>query len=156
MNRSSTTQEILNTFFTKEVENLSPVDYNHFISVAEKDEDSVFPSLPVGTVIVAAGTNVEDAELLIIRTPDNIYYIVDEHVEDIIEFSETPEVDLKTPIGELYEISHYDDNKSKYHFTSYTSYTGLILHHLTEETDVYMGSIEPLTEEYVKSTIYSN
>ena len=154
MNR--TTQDILNTFFTQEVKNLSPVDYNHFISVAEKDEDSVFPSLPVGTVIVAAGSNGQDAELLIVRTPDNIYHIVDEQVEDLIEFSKTPEVDLKTPVGELYEISHYDDNKSKYHFTSYTSYTGLILHHLTEETDVYMGSIEPLTEEYVKQTIYSN
>ena len=103
MNR--TTQDILNTFFTQEVKNLSPVDYNHFISVAEKDEDSVFPSLPVGTVIVAAGSNGQDAELLIVRTPDNIYHIVDEQVEDLIEFSKTPEVDLKTPVGELYEYA---------------------------------------------------
>ena len=150
------TQDILNTFFTQEVENLSPVDYNHFISVAEKDEDSVFPSLPAGTVIVAAGSNGQDAELLIVRTPDNIYHIVDEQDEDIIEFSETPEVDPKTPVGELYEITHYDEYKSDYHFSSYTSYTGLILHHLTEETDPYMGSITPLTEEYVKATIYSH
>jgi hypothetical protein len=150
------TQDILHTFFTKEVEELTPVDYNHFISVTEKDEDSVFPSLPAGTVIVAAGTNGQDAELLIVRTPDNIYHIVDENDEDLIEFSETPQVDPKTPIGELYEITHYDEYKSDYHFSSYTSYTGLILHYLTEETDQYMGSIEPFTKEYVEKTKYSN
>jgi hypothetical protein len=144
------TQEILHTFFTKEVEELTPVDYNHFTSTQESE----FPSLPAGTVIVAAGNNGQDAELLIVRTPDNTYYLVDENDEDLIEFSKTLDVDPKT--DEMYPINHYDDNGTHYHFTSYTSYTGLILHNLTEETDYYMGSITPLTSEYVSKTKYSN
>ena len=152
--KNNNTQEVLHTFFTKEVKDLSPVDYKHFISVAEKDEDSVYPSLPAGTVIVAAGNNGQDAELLIVRTPDNTYYLVDENDEDLIEFSKTLDVDPKT--DEMYPIDHYDDNGTHYHFTSYTSYTGLILHNLIEETDYYMGSITPLTSEYVSKTKYSN
>jgi|LakMenEpi03Aug12_release.lakeMendotaPanAssembly.Ray.scaffolds.fasta_scaffold07295_17 hypothetical protein len=152
--KNNNTQEVLHTFFTKEVKDLSPVDYKHFISVAEKDEDSVYPSLPARTVIVAAGNNGQDAELLIVRTPDNTYYLVDENDEDLIEFSKTLDVDPKT--DEMYPINHYDDNGTHYHFTSYTSYTGLILHNLTEETDYYMGSITPLTSEYVSKTKYSN
>jgi hypothetical protein len=152
--KNNNTQEVLHTFFTKEVKDLSPVDYNHFISVVEKDEDSVYPSLPVRTVIVAAGNNGQDAELLIVRTPDNTYYLVDENDEDPIEFSKTLDVDPKT--DEMYPINHYDDNGTHYHFTSYTSYTGLILHNLIEETDYYMGSITPFTSEFVSKTKYSN
>jgi hypothetical protein len=144
------TQEILHTFFTKEVEELTPVDYNHFTSTQESE----FPSLPAGTVIVAAGNNGQDAELLIVRTPDNIYHLVDEEDENIIEFSETP--DLYPKSDDVYSIEHYDDNGTHYHFTSYTSYTGLILHNLIEEDDYYMGSIQPFTKEYVNKTKYSN
>jgi hypothetical protein len=144
------TQDILHTFFTKEVEELTPVDYKHFTST----QDSEFPSLPARTVIVAAGNNGQDAELLIVRTPDNTYYLVDEDEEEVIEFQDTPHLDPKS--DDTYSIDHYDDNGTHYHFTSYTSYTGLILHNLIEETDYYMGSIEPFTKEYVEKTKYSN
>jgi hypothetical protein len=134
------TQDILHTFFTKEVEDLTPVNYKDFIKTSA---DTNLPSLPTGTVIVASGNNGQDSQLLIVRTPDNTYYIVDEDDKDIIEFSETPDLDPKS--DDVYSIEHYDDNGTHYHFTSYTSYTGLILHHLIEETDYYMGSIDPIT-----------
>jgi hypothetical protein len=136
------TQDILHTFFTQEVEDLTPVDYQEYIA----DKSSDFPTLPAGTVVLASGNNGQDADLLVVRTPDNIYHLVDEEDEDIIELAETPDLDPKT--DDIYSIDHYDDYGTHYHFTSLTSYTGLILHNLIEEDDYNCGGFYTFTKEY--------
>ena len=137
-----TTQEILHTFFTKEVEDLTPLNYNLYI----QHKDSTFLTLPEGTVVLASGNNGQDADLLIVRTPDNIYHLVDEEDEELIEFSETPELDPKS--DDIYSIEHYDDNGTNYHYTSYTSYTGIILHQLIDEDDYYCGGFYIYNKEF--------
>ena len=139
---NKTTQEILNFFFTKEVKDLTPVDYQEYIA----DSSSDFPTLPEGTVVLASGPGSEDQDYLVVRTPDNIYHLVDEY-EGLEEFDETPEVDPKTPIGELYEITH-SYNRSHYHYTSYTSRTGILLHSIIDEDDYYMGGFYIFNKEY--------
>ena len=140
---NKTTQEILNFFFTKEVKDLTPVDYQEYV----EDRPSDFPILPAGTVVLSSGNNGQDADLLVVRTPDNIYHLVDEN-EGIEEFDETPEVDPTTPISELYEITH-SFNRSQYHYTSYTSYTGILLHNIIDEDDYYMGGFYIFNKEYI-------
>ena len=141
MMKNTTTQEILHTFFTKEAEDLTPLNYQLYIQ--EKidqgsiSDESKFPTLPEGTVVLASGPGHEDQDYLVVRTPDNIYHLVDEY-EGLEEFDETPEVDPKTPIGELYEIGHYG-NGTHYHYKSYTSRTGILLHSIIDEDDYYMG-----------------
>jgi hypothetical protein len=136
------TQDILHTFFTKEVEDLTPVDYQEYVA----DKSSDFPTLPAGTVVLASGNNGQDADLLVVRTPDNIYHLVDEEDEDIIELAETPYLDPKS--DDIYSIEHYDDNGTHYHYTSYTSYTGIILHQLIDEDDYYCGGFYIFNKEY--------
>ena len=135
------TQDILHTFFTKEVEDLTPLDYKLYVQ-ERKDQGTVsekskFPNLPEGTVIVADGPGHEDQSNLVVRTPDNTYYLVDEYL-GIEEFDETPEVDPKTPVGELYEIGHYG-NGTHYHYKSYTSRTGILLYCIIDEDDPSLG-----------------
>ena len=142
MMKNTTTQEILHTYFTKEAEDLTPLNYQLYIQ--EKidqgsiSDESKFPTLPEGTVVLASGPGHEDQDYLVVRTPDNIYHLVDEY-EGLEEFDETPEVDPKTPIGELYEIGHYDDCGTHYHYKSYTSRTGILLHSIIDEDDYNMG-----------------
>lgn len=136
------TQEILHFFFTKEVEDLTPVDYQEYVV----DRPSDFPTLPAGTVVLASGQGDEGQDFLVVRTPDSIYHLVDE-INGIQEFDETPEVDPKTPIGEMYEIRH-SYNRSQYHYTSYVSYTGILLHNIIEEDDYYMGGFYIFNKEY--------
>ena len=143
---NKTTQEILNFFFTKEVKDLTPVDYQEYV----EERPSDFPILPAGTVVLASGNNGQDADLLVVRTPDNIYHLVDED-EGLQEFDETPEVDPTTPISELYEITH-SFNRSHYHYTSYTSYTGILLHNIIDEDDYYMGGFYIFNKEYIGRT----
>jgi hypothetical protein len=148
-----TTQEILHFFFTKEVVDLTPVDYKLHVeySLKNKDEDPYrepnYPTLPEGTVVLASGPGSEDQEYLVVRTPDNTYYLVDEYF-GLELFDETPEVDPKTPIGELYEITH-SYNRSQYHYTSYTSRTGILLHSIIDESDYYMGGFYIYNKEYL-------
>jgi len=148
-----TTQEILHFFFTKEVVDLTPVDYKLHIeySLQNKDEDPYrepnYPTLPEGTVVLASGPGSEDQEYLVVRTPDNTYYLVDEYF-GLELFDETPEVDPKTPIGELYEITH-SYNRSQYHYTSYTSRTGILLHSIIDEDDYHMGGFYIYNKEYL-------
>ena len=147
-----TTQEILHTFFTKEVEDLTPVDYNLYVhyKLQDQEEDPYkepnYPTLPKGTVVLASGAGSEDQDYLVVRTPDNIYHLVDEYF-GLELFDETPEVDPKTPIGELYEITHYG-NGTHYHYTSYTSKTGIILHSIIDEDDYYCGGFYIMNKEY--------
>lgn len=145
-----TTQEILHFFFTKEVEDLTPLNYQLYVeySLKNKDSDSEsnYPVLPEGTVVLAIGPGDEDQDYLVVRTPDNIYHLVDE-VNGIEEFNETPEVDPKTSIGELYEITH-SYNRSQYHYTSYVSYTGILLHNIIDEDDYYMGGFYIMDKSY--------
>ena len=136
------TQEILHFFFTKEVEDLTPVDYQEYVV----DRPSDFPTLPAGTVVLASGQGDEGQDFLVVRTPDSIYHLVDE-INGIQEFDETPEVDPKTPIGEMYEIRH-SYNRSQYHYTSYVSYTGILLHNIIDEDDYYMGGFYIFNKEY--------
>ena len=136
------TQEILHFFFTKEVKDLTPVDYQEYIV----DRPSDFPTLPAGTVVLASGQGDEGQDFLVVRTPDSIYHLVDE-INGIQEFDETPEVDPKTPIGEMYEIRH-SYNRSQYHYTSYVSYTGILLHNIIDEDDYYMGGFYIFNKEY--------
>ena len=137
------TQEILHTFFTQEVEDLTPVNYNLHVEYKLQNQDEEpyrqpnYPTLPEGTVVLASGPGSEDQDYLVVRTPDNIYHLVDEN-EGLEEFDETPEVDPKTPIGELYEINHYG-NGTHYHYKSYTSLTGILLHNIIDENDYYLG-----------------
>ena len=146
------TQEILHTFFTQEVIDLTPVDYNLHIeySLQNQDEEPYrqpnYPTLPEGTVVLASGPGSEDQEYLVVRTPDNTYYLVDEYF-GLELFDETPEVDPKTSIGELYEITHYFNN-SHYHFTSYTSRTGILLHLIMDKEDYYSGGFYIYNKEY--------
>ena len=137
------TQEILHFFFTKEVKDLTPVDYQEYIV----DRPSDFPTLPAGTVVLASGPGDEGQDFLVVRTPDSIYHLVDE-INGIQEFDETPEVDPKTPIGEMYEIRH-SYNRSQYHYTSYVSYTGILLHNIIDEDDYYMGGFYIFNKEYI-------
>ena len=137
------TQEILHFFFTKEVEDLTPVDYQEYVV----DRPSDFPTLPAGTVVLASGQGDEGQDFLVVRTPDSIYHLVDE-INGIQEFDETPEVDPKTPIGEMYEIRH-SYNRSQYHYTSYVSYTGILLHNIIDEDDYYMGGFYIFNKEYI-------
>jgi len=152
------TQDILNTYFTKEVKDLTLVDYNLYTQDSEStsfsSKDSNYPSLPEGTVIVASGQGHEDQEYLVVRTSDNIYHLVDEYL-GLEEFDETPEVDMNTPIGELYEINHYDENSTHYHFTSYTSHTGLIIHLIVGNVDPHLGGFSTLTKDFTPRTKYS-
>ena len=136
------TQEILHFFFTKEVKDLTPVDYQEYV----EDRPSDFPTLPAGTVVLASGQGDEGQDFLVVRTPDSIYHLVDE-INGIQEFDETPEVDPKTPIGEMYEIRH-SYNRSQYHYTSYVSYTGILLHNIIDEDDYYMGGFYIFNKEY--------
>ena len=147
------TQDILHTYFTQEVEDLTPVDYKLHVEyiLQNQDEDpykeSKYPTLPEGTVVLASGPGSEDQEYLVVRTPDNIYYLVDEY-EGLEEFDETPEVDSSTPIGELYEIGHYG-NGTYYHYKSYTSRTGILLHSIIDEDDYNMGGFYIYNKEYL-------
>ena len=70
----------------------------------------------------------------------------DEEDEELIEFSETPELDPKS--DDVYSIEHYDDNGTNYHYTSYTSYTGIILHQLIDEDDYYCGGFYIYNKEF--------
>jgi hypothetical protein len=146
------TQEILHTFFTQEVEDLTPVDYKLHVeySLQNQDEEPYrnpnYPTLPEGTVVLASGPGSEDQEYLVVRTPDNTYYLVDEYF-GLELFDETPEVDPTTPIGKLYEITHYFNN-SHYHFTSYTSRTGILLHLIMDKEDYYLGGFYTYNKEY--------
>jgi hypothetical protein len=147
-----TTQEILHFFFTKEVINLTPVDYKLHVEYSLQNQDvdpykeSKYPTLPEGTVVLASGPGSEDQDYLVIRTPDNIYHLVDEY-EGLEEFNETPEVDPNTPIGEMYEIRH-SYNNSQYHFTSYTSRTGILLHLIMDNQDYYSGGFYIYNKQY--------
>lgn len=139
------TQDILHTFFTKEVEDLTPVDYQEYIS----DRPSDFPTLPAGTVVLASGPGSEDQDRLVVRTPDNIYHIVDEY-EGLEEFDETPEVDPSTPVSKLYEIDHYGYG-THYHYKSYTSRTGILLNLIIDEDDYYKGGFYIFNKKYIGS-----
>jgi hypothetical protein len=146
------TQEILHFFFTKEVKDLTPLNYQLYVEYSlknkdEDDRDSNYPTLPEGTVVLASGPADEGQDYLVVRTPDGIYHLVDE-INGLEEFNETPEVDPKTPIGELYEIRH-SYNKSQYHYTSYVSYTGILLHNIIDEDDYYMGGFTTYTKDYL-------
>lgn len=151
------TQEILNNYFTEEVEDLTPIDYNVFINSPEAisfdEEESTYPNLPQGTIILASGNNGQDAHLLLVKTPDNIYHLVDEENEDVIELAETTQVDLSN-LDDLFVIDHYDDLGTNYHFTSYTSYTGLIIHQIVDNVDEELGGFTTFTKENLKNTKY--
>ena len=145
------TQEILHFFFTKEVKDITPLNYQLYVEYSlknkdEDDRDSNYPTLPEGTVVLASGQGDEGQDYLVIRTPDNIYHLVDE-INGLEEFNETPEVDPKTPIGELYEITH-SYNRSQYHYTSYVSYTGILLHNIIDEDDYYMGGFYIMDKDF--------
>lgn len=151
------TQDILHTFFTKEVEDLTPVDYNSFIQSPESVpfislESPNYPSLPQGTVIVASGEG-DEGEELVVRTPDNIYHIVNEQSTEVIELSETPEVDLSTPVDKLYDIQHSFQG-SYYHYTSYTSYTGYIIHLIVDDVDPHLGGFSIFTKDFIQGSKY--
>jgi hypothetical protein len=152
------TQDILHTFFTKEVKDLTPVDYNLFIQSPESVsftslEKPNYPSLPQGTVIVASGEGDEGVEL-IVRTLDNTYHIFTEQGIEI-ELSETPEIDLSTPVGKLYGIKHYYQG-SYYHFTSYTSHTGYIIHLIVDGVDPHLGGFSIFTKDFIQGSKYTN
>jgi hypothetical protein len=141
------TQEILHKYYTKVVEDLKPVDYKYYTTL---DEEKNYPEMQEGTVVVSTGSGPEDEDQVVVRTPDNIYYLVNENEEEPIKFEETPEVPKGTPIDDLYEINHYDDYGTHYLYTSYTSETGLLIHLITENVDPYLGGFYTLTKEFVE------
>ena len=144
------TQDILHTFFTTEAEDLTPLNYQLYIQdkidQGSISDESNFPTLPEGTVVLASGPGSEDQDYLVVRTPDNIYHLVDEY-EGLEEFDETPEVDPSTPLGELYPIGHYG-NGTHYHFKSYTSRTGILLYSIIDEDNYYSGGFYIYNKEY--------
>ena len=150
--KMNNTQEILNNYFTRVVEELNPLDYNYYISL---DEDKSYPQMPEGTVVVATGSGSEDEDQVVARTPDNTYYLVSEFEDEPIKFEESPDVPEGTSIDDLYEIEHYEDNGTHYLYTSYTSHTGLLIHLITEESDPNLGGFTTLTKEYVER-VYKN
>lgn len=150
--KNEKTQDILHTFFTKEVEDLTPLDYKAYVEYHLQnkdagDEESKFPTLPEGTVVLASGPGHEDQESLVVRTPENIYHLVDEYLGLEEDFDESPAVDPSTPVSELYEISHYG-NGTHYHYSSYTSRTGILLHSIIDEDDYYLGGFYIMNKEY--------
>jgi hypothetical protein len=155
MTNYKVTQEILNNYFTKEVEDLTPIDYNVFIqdpvAISFNEEDSNYPNLPQGTTILASGNNGQDSHMFLVKTPDNIFYLVDEEDEVVIELAETTEVDTSQ---ELFEIEHYDDLSTNYHFSSFTSYTGLIIHQIVDNVADELGGFTTFTKENLKNTKY--
>ena len=72
------TQEILNDYYTQIVD-LSPLDYTYYTT---QDEDKEFPEMPEGTVVLSSGAGPEDEDQIVVRTPDNIHYLVNEYEEE--------------------------------------------------------------------------
>jgi hypothetical protein len=78
-------KETLDSFYTQ-VEDLSPLDYTYY---STRDEDKEFPEMPEGTVVLSSGLGPEDEDQIVVRTPDNIYYLVNEYEEEpTTEFDE--------------------------------------------------------------------
>ena len=71
------TQEILNDYYTQ-IENLRPLDYKFYIS----RQEGTYPEMPEGTVVLSTGSGIEDEDQIVVRTPDNTYYLVNEYEEE--------------------------------------------------------------------------
>ena len=156
------TQDILHTYFTRQVEDLTPVNYNLFIQSPDSfflfsEEKVDYPSLPQGTVIVASSAGDDGSQGYVVRTPDNTYQIVvvqeQDQYKEVIVLSETPEVDPKTPVGELYDIQHSYIG-SHYQYTSYTSKTGYFIHLIVDDVDPHLGGFSTFTKDFIKGSKY--
>lgn len=147
---NNSTQEVLNNYFTKVLDNSNPIDYKQYVDFITS-EDS-YPELPQGTLIYAIGLNGEDHDLLITKTPQGIYQIVDiydgeDNQSTVDDFAETLDVDLKEIVGNLYAVEVYDSTFTHLLYISHTSFSNFILFNLTQNQPLELGGIEPLTTE---------
>lgn len=134
------------THFNNHFNNTPVVDFNSYYNDENNKyyfyktlETPYINNLPAGTILLSTGSGAQDAGTFLVKTPEGIYYIVD---EDQLEPTLVEDTGSK-----CYELRIYSEYYTHTLFTIEADYEDLIVFLNSHLTNPDFGQMTPVTQK---------
>jgi hypothetical protein len=134
------------THFQKTFKNTPAVDFNSYlndennqVSWYDELETPYINILPEGTILLSTGSGSQDAGTFLVKTPEGLYYIVDE--------DQTEPTLVEDRGSKDYSLKIYSEYYTHTLFTFDVDYEDIIVYLNSHLTNPDFGQMTPVTQE---------